>query len=227
MISGPIALIKKSIETFFKKENLSFFLKIQLPLLPLILISVVWSLVLEFGADRLPEGLSTNPVVLFSASILGFLNAVIYLFVAIASIFAIKRVFEGGALSFSESYSQVKSKLLKFGLVNLLRGLILLFGFLLLIVPGVIFLVWFTFAHFEVVLTGAGVKESLSKSKALVAGKFWKVLGRLVVFGLFQVLVQTLLTILPLNIGSLISPLLGILFILPVYFLYQELVVQG
>jgi len=227
MISGPIALIRKSVETFFKKENLIFFLKIQLPLLPLILISFVWSLILEFGADRLPEGLSTNPAVLFSASILGLLNAVIYLFVAIASIVAIKRVLEGGVLSFSESYSQVKSKLLKFALVNLLRGIILLFGFLFLIIPGVIFFVWFMFAHFEVVLTGAGIRESLSRSKALVAGKFWKVLGRLVVFGLFQILVQTFLTILPLNIGSLISPLLGILFILPILLLYQELVAQG
>jgi hypothetical protein len=147
--------------------------------------------------------------------------------VAIASIFAIKKVLEGGALSFSESYSLVKSKLLKFALVNFLRGIILVIGFLLLIVPGVVFLVWFVFAHFEVVLTEAGIKESLSRSKALVAGKFWKVLGRLVVFGLFQVLVQMILTILPLNIGSLISPLLGILFILPVYLLYQELAARG
>lgn len=227
MISGPITLIKKSVQTFFKKENLVFFLKIQLPILPLTLISFIWSLILEFGAERLPEGLSTNPVVLFSASILGLLNAIIYLFVVIASIFAIKSVLEGGSASFSLIYSQVKSKLLKFALVNFLRGLILLVGFILLVIPGVIFLVWFTFSHFEVVLTGAGIKESLSRSKALVAGKFWKVLGRLIVFGLFQLLIQVFLTILPFNIGSLISPLLGILFILPVFLLYQELAAQG
>ena len=97
-----------------------------------------------------------------------------------------------------------------------------LFGFVLLIVPGLLFVVWFAFAKFINLEKGSGIKESLAKSKELVKGIYWKILGRLIIFGLFVAFVEIILTAIPYGVGSVVSALLGGLFILPTYLLYKE-----
>lgn len=84
-------------------------------------------------------------------------------------------------------------------------------------------MVWFHFSGFELVTKGAGIKQSMGKSKSLVAGKFWKVFARFLVFGLFGVLVQMVLSLLPFGLAGVVMPLLGALFLLPYFLLYKEL----
>ena len=215
--------IKGAVEIFLKKKNFIYFLKIQAFLLPLAFISFVWSLILTFKAENLAQSLSTNPVFMFSSVLLNLLNAVIYLFVTVASIEAIRRVSENSSLSVQEAFLVAKAKAWKFLLIGILKGAILLIGFLLLIIPGIIFSVWFAFSGMEIVLNKTGVKESLSKSKALVIGRFWPVLGKLFVIGIFVTVLQIIFTILPYGIGNLMSPVFGILFLLPIYLLFKEL----
>ncbi|KKR86138.1 MAG: hypothetical protein UU32_C0021G0004 [Candidatus Woesebacteria bacterium GW2011_GWB1_41_10] len=215
--------IKGAVEIFLKKKNFIYFLKIQAFLLPLAFISFVWSLILTFKAENLAQSLSTNPVFMFSSVLLNLLNAVIYLFVTVASIEAIRRVSENSSLSVQEAFLVAKAKAWKFLLIGILKGAILLIGFLLLIIPGIIFSVWFAFSGMEIVLNKTGVKESLLKSKALVIGRFWPVLGKLFVIGIFVTVLQIIFTILPYGIGNLMSPVFGILFLLPIYLLFKEL----
>ena len=215
--------IKGAVEIFLKKKNFIYFLKIQAFLLPLAFISLVWSLILTFKAENLAQSLSTNPVFMFSSVLLNLLNAVIYLFVTVASIEAIRRVSENSSLSVQEAFLVAKAKAWKFLLIGILKGAILLIGFLLLIIPGIIFSVWFAFSGMEIVLNKTGVKESLSKSKALVIRRFWPVLGKLFVIGIFVTVLQIIFTILPYGIGNLMSPVFGILFLLPIYLLFKEL----
>ena len=215
--------IKGAVEIFLKKKNFIYFLKIQAFLLPLAFISLVWSLILTFKAENLAQSLSTNPVFMFSSVLLNLLNAVIYLFVTVASIEAIRRVSENSSLSVQEAFLVAKAKAWKFLLIGILKGAILLIGFLLLIIPGIIFSVWFAFSGMEIVLNKTGVKESLLKSKALVIGRFWPVLGKLFVIGIFVTVLQIIFTILPYGIGNLMSPVFGILFLLPIYLLFKEL----
>ena len=215
--------ITEAIRIFFKKDNFIYFFKIQAFLLPLAFVSVVWSLILAFKAESLAESLSTNPIFIFSSVALNLLNAVIYLFVAVASIEAIRRVLENSSFSVYEAFLVAKARVWKFLSMGILKGVVLLAGFLLLIVPGVIFSVWFAFSRMEIVLNNVGAKESLSKSKALVAGRFWSVFGRLFVIGIFVTVFQVVFTTFPYGLGNLISPLFGILFTLPVYLLYREL----
>ena len=215
--------IKGAVEIFLKKKNFIYFLKIQAFLLPLAFISFVWSLILTFKAENLAQSLSTNSVFMFSSVLLNLLNAVIYLFVTVASIEAIRRVSENSSLSVQEAFLVAKAKAWKFLLIGILKGAILLIGFLLLIIPGIIFSVWFAFSGMEIVLNKTGVKESLSKSKALVIRRFWPVLGKLFVIGIFVTVLQIIFTILPYGIGNLMSPVFGILFLLPIYLLFKEL----
>jgi hypothetical protein len=76
-------------------------------------------------------------------------------------------------------------KLFPFVWISILVSLITIFGFTLLIVPGVIFLVWYRFSQNFAVVDGIGGVAALGASKRLVAGRFWAVFVRIVLPGLF------------------------------------------
>ena len=66
-------------------------------------------------------------------------------------------------------------KLLTVILASILVGLVAAVGFLLCIVPGVIFMLWFALAIQVIVIEGQGVTASMARSKELVKGNMGKV----------------------------------------------------
>jgi hypothetical protein len=66
-------------------------------------------------------------------------------------------------------------------IAGLLAGLGIGIGFLLLIVPGVILLTWWAVIAPVIVVEHKGVMDSFGRSKQLVGGHFWTVLGIVVV----------------------------------------------
>lgn len=114
--------------------------------------------------------------------------------------------------------------LLPFLLTKFLANLITSVGFLLLIVPGIIFWVRYIFVPFIIIAEGVSDKAALSQSSIYVKGKFWPILGRALVIILISVAVNLLsgqvraLT-LPLSIVSVlfVAPLTTIYF----FYLYQ------
>lgn len=113
-------------------------------------------------------------------------------------------------------------KLFPFFGVSFVLGLINILGLLLLVVPAIIFGLWFSFTLYLYFEKGVSLTEALKTSKAMVKGKMMKILGRFVVFGLFSMLVSVLFTFIPLA-GSVVLGLLSPLFILPSYLLYKDL----
>ncbi|MFA5946381.1 MAG: hypothetical protein WC802_05790 [Patescibacteria group bacterium] len=79
--------------------------------------------------------------------------------------------------------------------IGLLTGILEGFGLLLLIVPGILFIVWFAFAETEAILTGSGTFLSLEQSRERVRGQFFPVLLRLVVFSLILCLAVTVILV--------------------------------
>jgi hypothetical protein len=81
--------------------------------------------------------------------------------------------------------------------VSLLTGLITALGFLFLLVPGIIFSIWFAFSFHKVILDEVNIIESIKESKNLVSGRWWGVFWRLLApslaFGLLAYVVQRLL----------------------------------
>jgi hypothetical protein len=65
-------------------------------------------------------------------------------------------------------------------LVNFLSGLAIIFGLLLLVIPGVIFLVRYMFAGCYAVDDGRKATNALGASYQLCKGHFWLVLGMMV-----------------------------------------------
>lgn len=62
-----------------------------------------------------------------------------------------------------------------FVLVGILQGLVTLGGFLLLVVPGLIFLVWYSFAQQALLIDGKRGLEAMTASRDLCRGRFFTV----------------------------------------------------
>jgi hypothetical protein len=75
-------------------------------------------------------------------------------------------------------------------LMSILVGIITTAGFILFIIPGVLFTVWYAFVMYMVILDKKRGLALLGESKKLSAGRFWRVFGRLVVPTLFWGLVS-------------------------------------
>ena len=67
----------------------------------------------------------------------------------------------------------------KYIILQSLLGLTILFGFVLLVIPGLIFSVWFMFSTFILAIEGVGVRAAMKQSRAYVKGKFWGITGRM------------------------------------------------
>lgn len=68
--------------------------------------------------------------------------------------------------------------------VSILAGLIVSIGYLFFIVPGIIFAIWFFMAPYALILEGKKGAQALKRSKELVDGYFWPVLGRVLIISL-------------------------------------------
>ena len=75
--------------------------------------------------------------------------------------------------------------LLSFVWISILITLMLILGLALLVVPAVIFAVWYAFATDHLIIDGVRGTEAMARSKALVAGRWWAVCLRIVIPWLF------------------------------------------
>lgn len=113
-------------------------------------------------------------------------------FIGIIATMAMTKVTECKINSSQITYQEaLRYSLSKWGTVlgtEILAGLIILGLTLLLIVPGVIWAVYYVFSAYVVALRGIGGKEALDYSKRLVKGQWGRVFGILFVIGLIAIL---------------------------------------
>jgi hypothetical protein len=216
-LSSPFDLIKKAVNIFAKKENLIFLVKIYIPVAVFSAIFVAQSF--------LPASIKNSNSIwlIIGLALLQILFLFIGVFVKASGIIALGKVVEGKELSLKKTFESGRKLYWTFLLLSIVLTLIYVFGFVLLVIPGVLFVVWFAFSRFIMIEKGLGVKQALLKSKELVKGIYWKMLGRLIVFGAFAMIVQMILSVVPYGLGSIISSLCGGLYMLPLYLLYKEL----
>lgn len=87
-------------------------------------------------------------------------------------------------IGMKESYKKGLKIFISFFWVFILLNLIILGGFLIFIIPGIIFTIWFGLAFYSSIFEEKRGMNALFKSQHLVSGKFWGVLRRLLSFGL-------------------------------------------
>ncbi|MCX6705010.1 MAG: hypothetical protein NT162_01590 [Candidatus Woesebacteria bacterium] len=216
-LTSPFDLIKKAINIFAKKENIIFLVKIYVPV-------GVFSAI-SLAQTFLPASIrnSNSPWLFVGVGILQILYFLTSVFVTVSGIIALGKIVGGGELSAKKTFKSAWKNYWIFLLLSIVLTLIYLLGFVFLIIPGILFVVWFAFSRFMAIEKGFRIKQSLLKSKELVKGMYWKILGRLLVFGAFTFIVQMILSIAPYGVGSIISSLCGGLYLLPLYLLYKEL----
>ncbi len=114
---------------------------------------------------------------------------------------------------------------------SVLSGLAVLGGFILVIVPGVIFALWFVFAGFFIMYENKGAIDSMKASKALVKGNLGGLFGRFLVVGIVYIAIAIISSvvssftspILYAVISALITALITPFFLLCTYNLYTAL----
>lgn len=93
--------------------------------------------------------------------------------------------------------------------ISILTGLIIFFGTLLFIIPGIIFTVWYSLATFVFVLEGTRGYKALQRSRELIEGRFWSVVWRWIVPTAISIVIATLLVGIPSLIIGLITQFIG------------------
>lgn len=218
-LSGPIDLIKESFRIFFDRKNLTYFFKVYSLLLPFSFLFLLQSKYSASISDSLTKYVWLIPVAL----VLAIAYALFSFWVSASGVVAVQNVVSGGSLVFKETFARSWKILGKFALLQIAVGLLTGLGFIFLIIPGILFLVWYSFSGFEMITKDVGVGEAMGGSKRLVSGRFWKVFGRILVFGLFGTVVQIVFSFIPWDLGSVVSMLFGGLLVLPYFLLYKEL----
>jgi len=156
----------------FFKSNLSVFLKLAAVL---ILINIVLNAVVGSFVKINPLlGLIINLFVVFVSIV-----------IQIGIIKIVLDLHDGKPLNFSHLYS-FYHLVLRFLGASILYGLIVAAGFLLLVIPGIIWAVKFQFYSFILVDKQNGIIDSLEKSSVITKGIRWD----LFVFGVFLILIN-------------------------------------
>lgn len=214
----PMQLFKEAFDMMY--QNIGLFLGI---LLVPVALSFVAALMGPTSAEQ-SVGIGPSPAYLVMSLISGIVNV----FMAIAVILAI----QNNSISVVEAYKQSTPFFLRYILMSILMFVLLFIGFLLLIVPGIILTVWFSFSTFVLVLERGGVVESLKKSREYVRGRWWAVFGRIIVLGIGLILISMVISVvfvaLPLGIVSAalvaaFTMLLAPFAVIYMYLVYQDL----
>lgn len=157
------------------------------------LIPAVATFVLQFFPETNPIVMSLSILVELGSLCLAFYLGVLLILVNAHLIEKKKPVFK--------TLTQEANKLLNpVAIVLLLQILAVAGGFILLIIPGIIFLIWYSFSQIAAVLEHKKGKEALSFSHNLVKGRFFRVAWRMISG--------------PILLGFLFSTIMGMVYVL-------------
>jgi len=164
-------------------------------------------------------GWFVNPFLSIPAIILGWL-------LSILSPLAIIISYKDG-FSILDSYKAALKKIVSYSWVILLAGIVPMGGFLMLVIPGIIFSVWFIFSAYVFVYEGRKGFEALFASKSYARGYWWPIAGRFLVMFLAIAGVVTIVGIFSAIFGAgtaLISNAIISMLITPFAVLYTILI---
>lgn len=98
-------------------------------------------------------------------------------------------------LSFSDAYKISWKKIIPYFTVNFLVGCILLGGTFLLLIPAIVFSIWFIFSTYVYLVDDVKGFKAIMASREIVKGHWWLVFWRLFLVGLIGGLIYLFLTL--------------------------------
>ncbi|MEK7157697.1 MAG: hypothetical protein AAB688_01315 [Patescibacteria group bacterium] len=196
MLPDSLTLLKQAWE-IYRKRLLVFLGIMAFPFFaPSLLVSVFAGRILGFRTESLTS-LSFGILLIVVALI------AISFFIHLWSWVALLRAIQGREenIGIKESYRRGWNKIIPYLWVSLLSGFITMVGFVFLFIPGLIFLIWFSFASYVLVCEDKRGWEALMASKEYIRRNWWKVVWRFI----FVVLIAWLFFYLLNTISNLIS----------------------
>lgn len=171
---SPLTLLKDSLNIF--KSNPQLFIGIYL-------VPGALSFVLGLFGDSFERPGDFTPAMGVIMLLLALVTIVLSIFMGIAMTYAAG----DRTISIMEAYTKAKGLFWQYLVLSILVGLTVLAGFVLLIVPGIIFMVWFAFAYYVLIFEGMSGTAAMKRSKELVSGRWFPVFGRMAILILFSI----------------------------------------
>lgn len=178
-----------------------------------------------------PDGAKTSHFN-FVSLILGFIIFVIQIWSQVALIYAVKDNQE--KIGTIEAYNRSINKIIPYLWINILTGIAIFIGFILFVIPGIIFGVWFSLAPFILIVEDLRGRQALSKSREYVRGYFGSVFWRflfifiLIIICVFVVsLIFYFLKVLKTSFGNWIVIAVNNLLFLPLATAYGFLIYES
>jgi hypothetical protein len=119
----------------------------------------------------------------------------------VALIYALKEKDQN--IASSEALKKSFRRFFSWWRISFLAGIIVIAGLLMLIIPGIILSVWFGLASYVMVMEDRRGMAALLRSKDLISGYSWGVLGRVLVMGIVALSVYLPVAVLSLGLGLL------------------------
>ncbi len=186
------------------------------------LISVFVAPEIEF-----PENVQTSPYGLFTLPLYWYIPVwiLMVLLSVLGSAVLISAVKETPKeWQVKEAFKEGRSKFLPFLIASILVSLVVGVGFLLLIIPGIIFSVWLTFVSYTVICEDKRNFGALKRSKELVKGYWWQVLGRIICLSVIMVICSFLSQLIFQVFGAIVFSVLSSPFgVVYSYLIYKDL----
>ncbi|KKS32243.1 MAG: hypothetical protein UU93_C0008G0005 [Candidatus Amesbacteria bacterium GW2011_GWA2_42_12] len=224
--SGFFGLLKLSISQFF--NNLGYLIIFGLVQTGITLVSII-PLIVGLTLIAVKSAILGTIITVIGA-IIGFFAIVA---LQAAGFYQIQSIVNTSRKSIRELLSLGKKLALPLFLTLLLLSLVTILGYLLLIIPGIIFSVWFIFTIVIMINEDVWGLAALKSSRNLVKGHFWKVASYLgfclILTFIYSFAVSLLVSIIPGGkwIGQLLSNILNIpvqtISLLFIYNLYHQL----
>ena len=178
-------LLKQSWEIF--KQKIKILIQIQIipfiVAIPLLVMMGAAGLLDEKGSKSFSD---VNFIAVLAIIALGVLAGVVQLWAQIAMI---KAIVDPDSQNIKEMFRQSRHLILPYLWVSVLIGLIVLGGFILLIIPGIIFAFWYCFSPYALILENKRGMEALRTSKGYVKGNIGKIFSRYVLLMLLALVV--------------------------------------
>ena len=134
--------------------------------------------------ENLP--IEQNLITIISVAIL----TIITIFVVPCIIYMSLNKKKGKKMTYDEVLSGAKNYFSKYLILMILMVLLLIPLFLLLIIPGIIFAVYWTLASYILIKENLSPWESMKKSKKLITGSWWLTVGIALVLILISIVVS-------------------------------------
>lgn len=198
----PISVLFTDAWILFKERFLSILfltlINIGIAILFVISLAVVF-LILGFGTiftspNKDISALFANPAILIGAVVISVIAVVLMILISLVFQIAQFRIFleNDPKPKLIELIKSSYPLLGKYFFVSLLAGLLILGGYGLFIIPGILIGILLTFSFYELLVNNQQGANALRRSFALVSTNFWPIVGRIALLILISILLSFL-----------------------------------